>query len=722
MMMRLAFSLICGIGLLFSFCCSSVLPKDKRYVDYFLHLHAAELFRTQSFVLKKSWAYVSQLRLERVSMSFSCYKVLTVNQARKLIVSLANGLLDKINSDTELRARHLVIAPFTVDRLRLEVKTENILSENADVASVRLIVLNGPEITYETYPISSIYSGGPTIYKETFEYALMQLDDPALLDQLDNPVVRKAAPQPWTGKDFSAERPSFQSLGERVKTVAVAEEEFSQGKSLGDPQRLFFDRQELIVGDSTKRDGLQFAQAAHFSIPQKDLPEEISLYSRNELDSIRKIIFPKTGVDKSRASLFTMGSLHTSTRTGPTTDISLNEKNRPLPYGEFSETENAFHSRQQVPVQGMVDLSYRDDLSMPLLRYGSFVETENAFGQSQRVPMQESFALSYKNDLSMASLPFQKFVDTCDTCVVTGSVPNCSKENFTEVSLPHSDPFVASRWNDKKSSLDIEGGSSSLSYTLLASSALPHKPQSIPKRMHEEWSCLDRTSGFSREKVVIASTSFSSSVPQRTKRMEQVAAYHASFEKKKEPCSPCRMNETTIAFVASLSPSIMRSEVETDKDRHFSSQQKLPERSFFASEYPKMKKEIATPRTEIQLAGGATPSFLHKAAEPEKMFETVVAMTIAPAKKEPVVCLSYDESPAFSKNEEIVALLDVQDSEKTNEQPCDEPILSPEEEQLVRKQQVTCMKKGLRVFVAKSASGVLPSSEAVTKEAISETK
>ena len=78
----LIFSLVIGATLL----CGYVAPKDRKYVDYFLKLHAADLFRSKSFLLESSWAYVSRKGIERIDMRFSFYRVLTVNQARELIV------------------------------------------------------------------------------------------------------------------------------------------------------------------------------------------------------------------------------------------------------------------------------------------------------------------------------------------------------------------------------------------------------------------------------------------------------------------------------------------------------------------------------------------------------------------------------------------------------------------------------------------------------------
>ena len=197
-------------------------PEDRRYADYFLRMHAAELFRTQSFILNKSWSYVSTRRLEKIEMRFSCYKVLSLNQARKLIISIATELIDKINADSVMKEKHLITEPFTFDRLKLEIRTDNILSENADVASVRVILLDGGELTYETYPLSTLYSGGPTkTYKETYEYALMLLDDPALLEMSDVKIYSQLTAPTWKGTIYSPETPAFQKGPSEVQQAPL---------------------------------------------------------------------------------------------------------------------------------------------------------------------------------------------------------------------------------------------------------------------------------------------------------------------------------------------------------------------------------------------------------------------------------------------------------------------------------------------------------------------
>ena len=239
------------LGLCLVVCASSatILPKDKQYAEYFIRLHAAELFRTKSFVLDKSWAYVSANRLERVEMRFSCYKVLSVNQARKLIVDVATELLEKINADSKMKEKHLVSTPFTVDRLKIEIKTSNVFSRNSDVTSVRVILLNNGQITYETYTPSSIYHGSARDYKETFQYALMLLDDPALIDQVDAEIRDNWKKKEWQGEMYPPEQPLFKKPVAPLPIVMLSP--FVQGIPLSENRMLLVNQTPFVDGIST---------------------------------------------------------------------------------------------------------------------------------------------------------------------------------------------------------------------------------------------------------------------------------------------------------------------------------------------------------------------------------------------------------------------------------------------------------------------------------------
>lgn len=242
---------------------ASILPKDKQYADYFLRMHAAELFRDRSFVLDKSWAYVSTTRLERVEMRFSCYKVLTVNQARKLIVDLATELVDKINADSKMREKHLLKDPFTFDRLKLEVRTNNVFSRNVDVTSVRVVLLNNGQITYETYTPSTLFSGSSSEYKETLEYAFMLLDDPALIEQVDTEIRSNWKKKEWKGQMYSPEQPKFMRIKE-PSPLELIKEPFTIGVPVSENQKIAFGETPFVVGTSTHQMAVGDAPLVNF--------------------------------------------------------------------------------------------------------------------------------------------------------------------------------------------------------------------------------------------------------------------------------------------------------------------------------------------------------------------------------------------------------------------------------------------------------------------------
>ncbi len=225
---RLALPLSLGIFALSGY----IPPQDRRYVDYFLKLQSAELFRTRSFLLNSSWAYVSQKKLERVEMRFSYYKILDVNKTRKLITSVAQELVEKINSDSVLQEKALLPEPFTIDQLCLEIRMDNVMSANADQEAVKRVRLEKGVITYEFFKGSTIFHSSPaSAYKETYQYALMLLDEPTEFQDQITPV-----------QDI----PEQKSALEQAQDVKKAQEE----KKAIAPQRAIFSPDVTTLNDS----------------------------------------------------------------------------------------------------------------------------------------------------------------------------------------------------------------------------------------------------------------------------------------------------------------------------------------------------------------------------------------------------------------------------------------------------------------------------------------
>ena len=162
-----------------SFLCGYAAPQDRQYVDYFLRLQAADLFRKRSFLLNWSCAYVNQNRIQGVDLCFSCSRTLSLKQARKLLVVVAEELVKNINSDSSIRERKLLPEPFTLNQLYIKIDTDNVFSAQADVENVRTMCLDRGNISYETYPASTLFYGRTTSFQETLEFARMLVGEPS---------------------------------------------------------------------------------------------------------------------------------------------------------------------------------------------------------------------------------------------------------------------------------------------------------------------------------------------------------------------------------------------------------------------------------------------------------------------------------------------------------------------------------------------------------------
>ena len=201
--------------------CGYASPQDRQYVDYFLHLQAADLFRTQSFLLNWSCAYMNVNKLQGVDLSFSCYRSLSLNAARKLLVSIAEDMVNRINKDPSIQERHLLPEPFNLNQLYLKIETENVFSAQADTGTIRVMTLDRGNITYETYRGSTLFYGRTLEYHETLEMARMLLGEVPAFDEKPMPpqaagfkatVAQPALETPPSQPDRSVEEPQVKQL------------------------------------------------------------------------------------------------------------------------------------------------------------------------------------------------------------------------------------------------------------------------------------------------------------------------------------------------------------------------------------------------------------------------------------------------------------------------------------------------------------------------------
>ena len=364
-----------------TFLCGYVAPQDRKYVDYFLKLQAADFFRSRSFLLNSSQAYVSRNGLERIEMRFSFYRALTVNQARELIVSVAQELVERINSDSEIRSRKLLTSPFHISGLYLEIRTDNVISKHADVESVQRITLNKGTLTYQSYPASELLYGRTSVYKESFEQALMFLDLPTEFDS--EQVQTEAATEkyiPFSRRVEPAEVATF--VVPQKETIRRSGE---PSNMLGDdlPDDLDYtpievDSESLPEATKAKLHGIEVTPFPELKIPEPKTPEPETLEPetsatddiisevgkvlsdtfpevveeaspQQESDQQHEEILPKQGEERS-VQIETNGSLPSSTPLASNKAVWEGER-LPSALQDEGEDPSSFSSWHSLPVE-----------------------------------------------------------------------------------------------------------------------------------------------------------------------------------------------------------------------------------------------------------------------------------------------------------------------------------------------------------------------------------
>jgi len=364
-----------------TFLCGYVAPQDRKYVDYFLKLQAADFFRSRSFLLNSSQAYVSRNGLERIEMRFSFYRALTVNQARELMVSVAQELVERINSDSEIRSRKLLTSPFHISGLYLEIRTDNVISKHADVESVQRITLNKGTLTYQSYPASELLYGRTSVYKESFEQALMFLDLPTEFDS--EQVQTEAATEkyiPFSRRVEPAEVATF--VVPQKETIRRSGE---PSNMLGDdlPDDLDYtpievDSESLPEATKAKLHGIEVTPFPELKIPEPKTPEPETLEPetsatddiisevgkvlsdtfpevveeaspQQESDQQHEEILPKQGEERS-VQIETNGSLPSSTPLASNKAVWEGER-LPSALQDEGEDPSSFSSWHSLPVE-----------------------------------------------------------------------------------------------------------------------------------------------------------------------------------------------------------------------------------------------------------------------------------------------------------------------------------------------------------------------------------
>ena len=378
--------LIIGATLL----CGYVAPEDRKYVDYFLKLHAADLFRSKSFLLDSSWGYVSRKGVERVDMRFSFYRVLTVNQARELIVAVAQELIEKINSDSEMRKKNILSAPFSVCQLHLEIRTDNALSRNSDVASIQRIILDRGTITYQSYPASQLLYGRSSVYKESYEQALMFLDLPTEFETSEKKTEEPSEKYiPFSRRVESPEVAAFV-----VPQEDTARHSEDSSNMLGESIPSDIDHEPVEMDSETfpETEEPQNIEKVPFPEPKGPIKEDFI----SELCNVISETFPETEEEKGGC-----GSVDSSEEKeeGPPEIVS----DAALPVAD--EKKRTVHFESENPIQGVSEPTYAkmvwEDEHLPMALHdeeespSSFCAWHTSSIESEKAPEEAKEEVSF---------------------------------------------------------------------------------------------------------------------------------------------------------------------------------------------------------------------------------------------------------------------------------------------------------------------------------------
>ncbi|MGR3951757.1 MAG: hypothetical protein QRY74_02410, partial [Chlamydia sp.] len=177
-------------------CSGYILPKDRRYADYLLKLEVAAISRMHAFRLVSSSAQVGQERLEKIDLRFSHHRILSQEEARALVVEVAEYLVKRMNSDTALKEKGFLSSPFDLHQLHLEIEMDNLISMNIDTLTIQRVILDNRSITYQTFKGSNLLYSRSSTFHETFQDALISLGrettfDPSLDSENDRAIIEQ---------------------------------------------------------------------------------------------------------------------------------------------------------------------------------------------------------------------------------------------------------------------------------------------------------------------------------------------------------------------------------------------------------------------------------------------------------------------------------------------------------------------------------------------------
>jgi hypothetical protein len=216
------------ISLSLVFLCGFVSLKDEKYVSYFMHLYSAELFREHNLTFHDAKTTFSKNHVLKVDMSYSCYKILSVESARELLVQIVLGFLDKINKDPEMKERGLIDGNLLPKQLRIHIMCENVYGDTVGRIYIREILLNNGHVSYTTFKNLPELWGRSYTTEEELEYAFMLTGNtrPAAISMAEEEIKPQLKHFPGDTHDFPPhghheERVALPTVKKEVKPAPV---------------------------------------------------------------------------------------------------------------------------------------------------------------------------------------------------------------------------------------------------------------------------------------------------------------------------------------------------------------------------------------------------------------------------------------------------------------------------------------------------------------------
>ena len=187
--------------------------KKERLAHKILHKVAAQL--KEKTGLRPIGTIGQMLHdVERLGLSFTCYKPIDIVEARKLLVQAVNAMLDEINQEKQIRP-YLCRYPFLPRNIEIEILLRNPDGTGVAPGNLWMVQAEGGCLEYRVDSPST--KRLVTIYKETFNEALERLADPSLplaAFEPDPPVSQEELKRLRKGISLVSEDGSIWHLGE----------------------------------------------------------------------------------------------------------------------------------------------------------------------------------------------------------------------------------------------------------------------------------------------------------------------------------------------------------------------------------------------------------------------------------------------------------------------------------------------------------------------------